>query len=89
MKALYKPALIKLMISREETIKRLKNEFLYNESNDPGNLDLFLQQAYHDIEPVYTDIMTRYSKPLEITILSKMNSDSEVFKEPTYRWDIP
>lgn len=87
-KALYKPALIKLMSKREQEIKKLKTEFLTNEVNDTEHLDIHLQNMYHEIEPIYMEIKRRYAKPLEVTIPSKMNADSEPFKEPVYRWDL-
>lgn len=85
---LTKPSLMKLMRAHEKGIKQLKQEFLSNEVNDPKNLHLCLQKAFEEIEPVYTEIMNRYSRPASKTIPSKIGLEKESYKELTYQWDL-
>ena len=83
-----KPALIKLMRAHEKTIKQQKDEFLRNEVNDPTNLELCLQKIYEEIEPVYQEVMNRYSKPMEKVIQSRINAEKNCSTELTYQWDL-
>lgn len=88
MTKLYRPALIKLMVKREQEIKKLKTEFLSNEVNDLQTLEIWLEEAYCNIRPVYKEIMNRYSKPLEKTIPSKINLEKSSSGRITYQWEL-
>lgn len=85
---LYKPALIKLMIAHEQTIKKLKTEFLSNEVNDLETLEIWLEKAYCDMRPVHKEIINRYSRPAEKIYPSKIGLDKESLKELEYQWDL-
>ena len=85
---LTKPALRKQMRKLEKAILKVKTEFLSNEVNDAEHLDKHLEDMYFEIEPIYTEIKRRCAKPLEVTIPSKMNADSEPSKEPAYQWEL-
>jgi len=91
---LTKPALKKQMRKFERAILKAKGEFVSNEVNHIENVwvytthkDLYLVDVYQEIEPTYMEIKRRFAKPREVTIPSKMNTDSEHSKETGYRWD--
>lgn len=83
-KALYKPALIKLMSKREQEIKKLKTEFLTNEVNDLQTLEIWLEEAYCNIRPVYKEIINRFSRPAEKIYPSKIGSEQKWSKELSF-----
>lgn len=82
MTRLSKPALKNKMRAHEETIKKLETEFLSNEINE--NKDLWLEKIFEDAEPIYMEITSRYSKPLEVTIRSKIGSEQRWSKELSF-----
>lgn len=78
--------LIKLMRAHESILALARVDFLSNEINYKENLDLCLQKKYYEIEPVYTEIMRRFSKPEVKIFQSKMNLEEKSLELRGYSW---
>lgn len=90
---LTKPALKKQMRKLERAIKIKFHVFLFNEVNDNHCeiLDKWLVDEYQEIEATYNEVMRRYKKPIEVTIMSKVKTDNEAsrqYREHISQWDL-